>query len=192
MPWEWKQKMLNMQQQSKMQIPKPSTTAPKPAGPSGDYDEPWEKKQGYLFKTSVPNPSGKSRSPVPLPRNSHPPSNEQIYEQPYDGNNQSNTLPPPADEVYEAAWEVTSGGAANGRASPRRFSQPIAPPSNGPASANRKFSQPAVRPAPSDDYDMPWEYKNRPFSVGPAKPVRLHELANAQEINPDLPLDQQR
>ena len=94
--------------------------------------------------------------------------------------------------MYETPWEATGGGAANGRASPRRFSQP-ASSIGSPASTNRKFSQPVIPSAPSDDYDTPWEYKNKQFGVmGPPKPIRLHEIANSQPVDPNLPLNQQR
>ena len=195
-PWEWKQKM----QQSRMKVPKPTAQTQRPKSsheqdrqpstkPTDDYDEPWEKKQSYLLKTQVPKP----RSPVPLPRQTHPQSNDsQLYEQPWDAMNQPNGQQPQAEGVYETPWEATGGGAANGRASPRRFSQP-ASSTGSPASTNRKFSQPVIPSAPSDDYDTPWEYKNKQFGVmGPPKPIRLHEIANSQPVDPNLPLNQQR
>jgi hypothetical protein len=191
MPWEWQQRM--QMQQSKMRVPKPTaqTHPPKPnptantpdaqpsSKPTDDYDEPWEKKQGYLFKTQVPNPSGRNRSPVPLPRQNPPPANDnQIYEQPWEAAGQPNAQQPRAEAAFANPHE-------------RRFSQPAVPSNNGPVNAGRKFSQP-VPSAPSDDYDMPWEYKNRQQFMGPPKPVRLHEIANSQEIDPNKPLDQQR
>ena len=190
MPWEWKQKM----QQSKMRIPPPVT---KPAGTSGDYDEPWEKKQSYLLKTQVPTPSSKPRSPVPLPRQNPPPNNDgQLYELPWDAMNQPNSQKPQPDVVYETPWDATGGGVANGgRASPRRFSQPVMPIDSS-TGKNRKLSQPVVPSAPpsNDDYDMPWEYKNKKQfgMMAPQKPARHHEIADSQEIDPDVPLDRQR
>lgn len=197
----------------KMKVPKPQMQRPKstpdqdkPASsgkpssaPSDDYDEPWEKKQSYFLKTQVPTPSGKSRSPVPLPRSQVQPSNPngQLYETPWDAMTGSNEQPVQPDVVYETPWDATMGGnASNGQqnracASPRRWSQPAGSTST-PGNTNRKFSQQIVS---TDDYDTPWEYKNKQFysaMSGSPKPVRLHEIANAQEVNPDIPLDQQR
>ena len=181
-------------QQNKMRAPPPSA---KPPGASDDYDEPWEKKQSYFLKTQVPTPSGKSRSPVPLPRNNQPPNNNgQLYEQPWDARNQSNSQKPQADAVYETPWDASGGAVANGgRTSPRRFSQP-AMSNDSSTNTNRKLSQPVMPAIPpsNDDYDMPWEYKNKQQfgMMTPQKPARLHEIANAQEVNPDLPLVEQR
>ncbi len=207
MPWEWKQKI----QQQRMKIPKPTAQSQRPksnvavneqetappsklTGASDDYDEPWEKRQSYLLKTQAPTPSMKSRSPVPLPRQPHPSNNGvQLYEEPCDVMNQPNGQPPQAEGVYETPWDATGAGAANtrGNVSSRRFSQP-SKQSSSPANL-RKFSQPTVS-APSDNYDMPWEYKNKHsmMAMGPAKPIRLHEIAGAEEVDPNIPLDQQR
>lgn len=211
-PWEWKQKI--QMQQGRMKIPKPAgpqnqrpkSNLPsseqdkaslgkplgKPVGHADDYDEPWERKQSYLLKTQTPTPNMKSRSPVPLPRQVHPPNNDgQLYEQPWDAMNQSNDQQPQAEGVYEMPWDATGGAAADGN---RRFSQPTRPTSSS-CSTNRKFSQPTVIPPGfTDDYDTPWEYKNKQQfgNIGPPKPSRLNEIANLHDINPDLPLDQQR
>lgn len=207
MPWEWKQKLQG--QQGKMKVPKPTpqTQRPKsnvpineqanscaskpptskPPGTADDYDEPWENKQSYLRKTNVPAPSAKSRSPVPLPRQSHPQNNDsQLYEKPWDTMNQSNDQQPQEEYLYAKPWDETG---SDGNVSPRRYSQPSAT-SGRPGNNGRKLSQPVIPTAATDDYDTPWEYKNKPFgTVGPPKPMRIDEIAN---IDPDLPLSQQR
>ena len=168
----------------------------KPSAGNDDYDEPWEKKQSYLLKTQVPSASGKPRSPVPLPRSQAQPAknDNNLYELPWDAmGNKSNGQQEQVEVAYITPWDATMDEDSTSGQQPRRFSQPASAP-RVPVTASRKFSQP-VASLSADDYDTPWEYKNKQQfgMMGPPKPGQLHEIADdTPEINPAISLDQQR
>ena len=110
-PWDWVQKNTVVKSSVPSQQSNANVSNQTNKGDTDDYDEPWEKKQSYLFKTQVPGPGGKPRSPVPLPRQSHA-SGSRIFESSRDA---SKVAGPPVqvDRVYDAPWDGTIGKTSN-------------------------------------------------------------------------------
>lgn len=201
MPWEWKKQA----QMGKMKLPKPKPLVsqnqrPKPGSAAGDdYDEPWEKKQGYMLQNTAPG-SGKPRSPVPLPRTSSTGAknpegqfHHRLREHKHP-NGQSDATNQEPGGVYETPWEENrysnelNGSHRLKEKSSRPTSQPNMHSAYPPQ--GRKSSQPTLPGL--TDYDTPWEYKSQFAPIGPPKPSRLNRLSDTFEVNPDIPLDNQR